>query len=288
MIEKEGELKVVVNYLYKYRNMIILRNKEFSEYKKQPYYSMRQRLKNTAAGFGLVAGIGAGMGAVAGGLVGGKTGAKVGATLGGLALGSGLAKIGWDSTSKKFVDRNNASVLRASKEEEMYRKNPRLRYKDLEDPNLEKGFRDIETKYGVKYGDDFYKYLKLRKKLVPILVDLEKKGTPVINRSRILMSIDPKFSRNWIDVENKVNSEKLSSLLAVDPEMADDTWFVYNFKTKKYGYDTDDDSHLNFKSLLLDKLKQEEDYIRGYEDLEKNKGNLEFIKKYRELINRDL
>ncbi len=63
MIEKEGELKVVVNYLYKYRNMIILRNKNFSEYKKQPYYSMGQRLKNTATGFGFGAGVGAGMGA---------------------------------------------------------------------------------------------------------------------------------------------------------------------------------------------------------------------------------
>lgn len=288
MIEKEGELKVVVNYLYKYRNMIILRNKEFSEYKKQPYYSMGQRLKNTATGFGFGAGVGAGMGAMAGGLIGGRTGAKVGATLGGLALGSGLARLGWKDTSKESVDKRNALALKRAKEEEMYKKNPRLRYKDLEDPNLEKGFRDIENQYNVKYGDDFYKYLKLRKKLVPILVDLEKKGTPVTDRYGILMSVNPNSSKNWVNEESRVNPEELSSMLAINPEMADDTWLTYNFKTGKYGYDPHDNSYPDLKSLLLNKLKQDEDYIRNYVSPEKNKGDLEFINKYRNLIKREL
>ena len=268
--------------------MIVLRNKIFSEYKKQPYYSTGKRLKSAMSGFGIGAGVGAGMGAMAGGLIGGKTGAKVGATLGGLALGSGLARLGWKDTSKESVDRRNALALKRAKEEEMYRKNPRLRYKDLEDPNLEKGFRDIETKYGVKYGDDFYKYLKLRKKLVPILVDLEKKGTPVSDRYGILMSVNPNSSKNWVNEESRVNPEELSSILAINPEMADDTWLVYNFKTGKYGYDPHDNSYSDLKSLLLNKLDQDEDYIKKYENIEKKKGDLEFIKRYKELINKYL
>lgn len=268
--------------------MIILRNKKFSEYKKQPYYSMGQRLKNTATGFGFGAGVGAGMGAMAGGLIGGKTGAKVGATLGGLALGSGLARLGWKDTSKESVDRRNASALKRAKEEEMYKKNPRLRYKDLEDPNLEKGFRDIENQYNVKYGDDFYKYLKLRKKLIPILVDLEKNGTPITDRYGILMSVNPKLSKNWVDGESKVNPEELSSMLTINPEMADDTWLTYNFKTRKYGYNPHDNGYSDLKSLLLDKLKYDEDYIKENEDLKERKGDLEFIEKYRHLINKEL
>lgn len=270
--------------------MIILRNKEFSkvEYERQPYYTTRQRIGNTAAGFGFGAGVGAVMGGMAGGILGGKTGAKIGATLGGLGTGTALGHFSWGMTSKKAVDRENARRKKWAEKEEMYKKNPRLRYKSLEDPNLEKGFRDIENKYGVKYGDDFYKYLKLRKKLVPILVDLEKRGMPVSDRAGLIMEVNPSMSKDWVDSENSFDPENMSSMLAINPEMADDTWLTYNFKTGKYGYDPHINNFPNLKSLLLDKLKDEEEWIKEDDDIDKRKGDLEFIKKYRDLINREL
>lgn len=266
--------------------MIILRNRIYSEvqYKKQPYYTTRQRIGQAATGFGFGAGVGAAMGGLAGGIVGGKTGAKIGATLGGLGMGSALGHFAWGTTSKRSVDSINALRRKQAQQEEIYKKNPRLRYKNLEDPSIEKEFRNIESKYGVKYGDDFYKYLKLRKKLIPILIDLEKKGTPVKDKNELLMEINPRVSSDWIESENSFDPDNINSLIAVNPEMADDTWLVYNFKTGKYGYDSDA-KFPDLKSLLLDKLSRDEDFIK---DQEEQKGDLEFIKKYRDLINSSL
>lgn len=270
--------------------MIILRNKNFSEinYKKQPYFTTRQRLGQAATGVTFGAGLGATLGGIAGGIVGGKRGAKIGATIGGVGMGTGLGSLAWNITSKEAVDSNNALRKKQAEKEEMFRLNPRLRYKNLEDPNIEKGFRNIESKYGVKYGDDFYKYLKLRKKLVPVLVDLDKKGMSVRDKSGLLMEVNPKLSEDWIDSEMSFDPDNLNSMISVDPEMADDTWLTYNFKTGKYGYDPDNAKFPNLKSLLLDKLKNDEEFLREEKDQDSVKGDLEFIKKYRNLVNREL
>lgn len=271
--------------------MIIFKNKIFTEnykYKKLPYFSTSERIKDSAKAFG-----GGGViGAIGGGLTGsllGRKGAKIGAILGGLAGGILSSKASWNYTSKENIDKLNKYNRDIQKREDMFRNNPRLRYKNIEDTkNLEKQFRDIESKYKIKYGDDFYKYINLRKKLIPTLVNLEKNGMAVKDRYGILMEINPNLSKYWVDGENQRNKENLNSLISINPEMADDTYIVYNFKTGKYGYDSYQNNFPNLKSILLDKLNDDEDYINKYEDKIERKGDLEFIKKYRELINKEL
>ena len=182
--------------------MIIYRQKIF--YEKMEYYTKFQRIKKAADyafGTGL---LGATIGSILG-IFGGLKGMKRGAAIvGGLGVLGG-AKLGWKMTSNEYVDQVNERNKRQEKLLKEIEKDPSIIFEDLkQDDKLIREFRVLENKYDVKFPDEFYKLIKIRKLFIPTLIDWYKKYRRILNSDIIhlrkpdardwdgIMHVDPK------------------------------------------------------------------------------------------------
>lgn len=256
--------------------MIILRQKIYFE--KQEYYKLGQRIK-MALGAAISGGlVGATMLAFPGLILGGLRGARTGAILG-AGLGSvGMGAAGWSGTSKASVDRENK---RRKKQEEFMKKaeeDPSILFEDLKnDTEIIRQFRVLEAKYNVKFPDQFYKLIKIRKDFIPTLVNWYKKYKDM-NYTSVLYSIVPSVT------EASLNDNDEILFLLIDPEMADDTWITYDSTNGKFGYDifSDKNDYNTLKDAILHKL----DFLEDYSD--DSKSTKELIRLYRQYINSKL
>lgn len=234
--------------------MIILRQKIY--YQKQEYFKLGQRIKMALGAAVSGSLVGATMLAIPGLFLGGLRGARTGAILG-AGLGSvGMGAAAWKGTSKASVDRENK---RRKKQEEFMKKveeDPSILFEDLKnDTEIIRQFRVLEAKYNVKFPDQFYKLIKIRKEFIPTLVNWYKKYKDM-NYTSVLYSIIPSVT----EASLKDTDEIL--FLLIDPKMADDTWITYDLTNGKFGYDIfPDKNDINtLKETILNRLNFLEDY----------------------------
>lgn len=236
--------------------MRVLRQKIF--FNKLPYKSTAERL-GVSGKYGL---IGAGTGAVIGGLLGGESCAIIGATGGGLLA----SRMGWVGTSKKTIDRENKQRENWERRQEEIKKNPRILFKSLDnDVQVIREYRIIESEYGIKFPEQLYKLIKLRKQFIPTLVSFYKEYG-LSEFWDIILDIQPIISEGCL-----AEGEDNEVILLVDPLMADDTWISWNPKSGIF-----DGKYKTLKDAILNHVKR---YIDFYED-EENKELLMLAKKY--------
>lgn len=241
--------------------------KELSYYK--PFDRAKEVSKYGLSGFVPGALVGSGIGAKLSPKGNEKVGALIGAGIGGALGAFGFGKLGMKMTSKEYIDQVNDSIRRSNEREKEIKKNPRLLFKDLEDDvKIIQDFKKLESKYKMKFPDQFYKYIKLRKQFIPTLVNLYKKYKNSIDLWSLILGIDKDYTEAWIK-ENIYDNNSVGVIaLLYDKTRADDTWITYDTDTKKFGYDIDQNSN-NFNSLkevLLDYLESELELVEyaGY------------------------
>lgn len=267
--------------------MILLRQKIF--YEKLNYYSKLERIKESlkyALSLGLV---GATFGSIFGFLIGRKRGAKiVGSLGGGLGFLSGL-KIGAVETSNVYVDRENAKREKAEKLQQEIDKDPSILFKDLKDDGkLIREIRGLETKYGVKFPDQFYKLIKIRKQFIPTLVDWYKRYKNP-NCFGIIYSIIPSVIESELRESKLDNKYSDNVLLLIDPEMADDTFILYYPESdngKYFGYDITESrgTLTTLKEAIISDLDYKLKELSNLYD----KSELDLLKKYKQFISSKL
>lgn len=266
--------------------MILLRQKIF--YEKLNYFSKLGRIKESLK-YALALGLsGAAFGSLFGLILGGKRGAKVmGSIGGGLGFAGGL-QIGAAGTSNKYVDEENARREKAEKYQQEVDKDPSVLFKDLkEDGKLIREFRNLETKYNVKFPDQFYKLIKIRKQFIPTLVDWYKKYKNPYCFS-IIYSIVPSVTESGLRELKMDDTLDNNILLLIDPEMADDTFILYYPESnngKYFGFD------ITESNGSVTTLKESIIFILNRK-LENSsfctKSELELIKRYKQFISSKL
>ena len=261
--------------------MIIYRQKIF--YEKMEYYTKFQRIKKAADyafGTGL---LGATIGSILG-IFGGLKGMKRGAAIvGGLGVLGG-AKLGWKMTSNEYVDQVNERNKRQEKLLKEVEKDPSIIFEDLkQDDKLIREFRVLENKYDVKFPDEFYKLIKIRKLFIPTLIDWYKKYKDP-NYTSVLYSIIPSVTSSDLDVVKEYSDdhpEGSSITLLIDPEMADDTFITYNPLAEEKKFDSDifwgEGDYTTLKEAILDTIKTN----LTFEDRESQK---DLLKRYQQFI----
>lgn len=247
----------------------------------QPYPSTIQRIK-TVGRYGAVGALLGG----AGGSIFGKKGAMAGAVLGGLASG----RQGWKDTSKRVIDQQNKRIIDNENRKKEIRENPRILFKSLDnDIEITKGFKTLESKYNIKFPEQLYKLIKIRKQFIPTLVDLYKKNNSLKFWS-IIFEIDPLDTEYWIKEKTTDND---NIMLLIDPDQADDTWITWNIKSNTFGYETDGKGKFKtLKDLLIsnikDTIKEITDYLKNYPGFFYKREDLELAEKYYQLISSKL
>ena len=248
--------------------MIILRNKSFSNIDPIPYKSGWQRFKSAASGtyYGAFVGaIGGGMAGIFGGIRGIRTGAIIGAALGALIGGN----YGWSSTSKKSIDSENKF-----REKQKYDvENPDKYFQKLfkDDQSIIYKLKAIESKFDIKFSEDLYKFLKIRKQFIPDIVDWFKTynkpeyGSKLLNVPETVMyDIFPNSIEYELDDNIKYgDGDKFCCAVLIDPSQADDHFIVYHPKTGKYGFDIteEDGKYSSLKDAIVDLCKDNIDFL---------------------------
>lgn len=217
-----------------------------------------------------------------GGLKGAKRGSIVGAALGSI-FGGFISK---RMTSNKTVDILNELNKKKYDRNKKIIENPTPYLKGIYGSKTKIDILNrLEKTYGIKFPREYYKFLKVQERFIPVIAKWMKDNEEPFIPGVILVSsvneeeyLEPDLEESYID----------TYIMLINPEMSDDTWITWSRSTGKWGYSpySKGNNFNTLKEALINYLSKELEFYLDY--YEKKDYKYELVDKYRDFIKQNL